>query len=114
MAGDAVDWIVLGCGVNVANCPADTPYPATCLRQVGGKEATVEAVLASFTRYLLAWRRRWESEGVLPIRSAWLDRAKGMGEEIVVRLPDRELQGRFAGLDEIGRAACRERVCQYV
>src|SRR3546814_14439143 len=86
----------------VGSCPAGTFDPATCLRQVGGKEATGEAVLASFTRYLLAWRRRWESEGVLPIRSAWLDRAKGMGEEIVVRLPDRELHGRFAGMDDQG------------
>src|SRR3546814_8583967 len=86
MAGDAVDWIVLGCGVNVATCPADPSYPATCLRQVGGKEATVEAVLASFTRYLLAWRRRWESDGVLPIRSAWLDRAKGLGDRKSTRM----------------------------
>src|SRR3546814_13540440 len=25
MAGDAVGWIVFGCGVHVANCPAETP-----------------------------------------------------------------------------------------
>ena len=37
------------------------------------------------------------------IRADWLKRAAGLGEDIRVRLPERELSGRFEGLDETGR-----------
>jgi BirA family biotin operon repressor/biotin-[acetyl-CoA-carboxylase] ligase len=37
------------------------------------------------------------------VREEWLQRASGVGEEITVRLNDRELKGRFSGLDATGR-----------
>ena len=42
-------------------------------------------------------------EGFASIRADWLKRAAGLGREIRVRLPERELIGRFDGLDEAGR-----------
>jgi BirA family biotin operon repressor/biotin-[acetyl-CoA-carboxylase] ligase len=37
------------------------------------------------------------------VRRDWLARAAGLGEDIRVRLPERELRGRFRGLDDAGR-----------
>ncbi len=39
----------------------------------------------------------------MSIRADWMARAAGLGQDIRVRLPERELSGRFEGLDELGR-----------
>ena len=47
---------------------------------------------------------QWQSgAGFASIRADWLTRAAGLGEQIRVRLPERELSGRFQGLDDAGR-----------
>ncbi len=47
---------------------------------------------------------QWQAgAGFATIRADWLARAAGLGERIRVRLPERELSGRFHGLDAAGR-----------
>ena len=99
---DSVDWVVIGCGVNVTETPADTAYPATSLRAAGADIPDAGAVLPVFLAHLHAWRVRWESGGMAPVRDAWLDRAHGLGKDMTVRLPDRELRGIFGGMDRTG------------
>jgi BirA family biotin operon repressor/biotin-[acetyl-CoA-carboxylase] ligase len=41
--------------------------------------------------------------GFSATRADWLKRAAGLGDVLQVRLPERELSGRFQGLDETGR-----------
>ena len=55
-------------------------------------------------RRLAQWQR---GAGFASIRADWLKRAAGLGEDIRVRLPERELSGRFEGLDEVGRLLLR-------
>lgn len=97
----SLDWVVVGIGVNLRQFPTDTPYPVTALAAHG-----VEATPEVFAPWLLArfgyWLGRWRSEGFAPVREAWLGRAQGLGGPVVVRLPEGELQGRFAALDESG------------
>lgn len=96
------DWLIVGCGVNVARLPELPETVATSLHAEGAGEATPEQVLQAFLAHLQVWRRRWETEGMAPVRRAWLDRAYGLGERLVVRLPGSMLQGVFRGLDEQG------------
>ena len=49
---------------------------------------------------LAQWKH---GQGFAAIRADWLERAAGLGEILRVRLPERELSGRFRGLDEGGR-----------
>ncbi|CAM5768398.1 biotin--[acetyl-CoA-carboxylase] ligase [Bosea minatitlanensis] len=95
--------VILGCGVNIASCPSDTPYPATYLKALA-PEASVEALLAALSD---AWARRFaiwsEPGGFGPTRAAWLERAAFLGETITIRLPEGPLSGRFTGLDPTGR-----------
>jgi BirA family biotin operon repressor/biotin-[acetyl-CoA-carboxylase] ligase len=95
--------VILGCGVNIASCPPDTPYPATFLK-ASAPEASVEALLVALSD---AWARRFaiwsEPGGFGPTRAAWLERAAFLGETITIRLPEGPLNGRFAGLDPTGR-----------
>src|SRR6185312_3495161 len=93
----------VGIGVNCASHPADTPYRATDLAAAGAHVAP-EQVLAALAAAMQARLAQWaRGAGFAPIRAAWLARAAGLGEDIHVRLPERELRGRFEGLDAAGR-----------
>lgn len=98
---------VIGMGVNCASHPADTVYPATDLATAGANvtsEALLRALAGAMQTRLAQWDR---GQGFAAIRSAWLRRAAGLGQDIRVRLPEREFSGIFDGLDETGRLLVR-------
>lgn len=101
-AGRNVEWIVVGCGVNVAHVPEVAGLVATSLHREGAADADVRDVLVLVLERLRHWRGVWIRDGFTPVRAAWLARARGLGGPLTVRLPGRELQGRFAGMDETG------------
>jgi BirA family biotin operon repressor/biotin-[acetyl-CoA-carboxylase] ligase len=87
--------IALGCGINLAHAPKDTPYPVTVL----GSQFTPDSVLQKLAVSLWRWLEIWdEGRGFPAIRSAWLERAAGVGKEVSVD----GLTGRFEGLAEDG------------
>ena len=95
--------VAIGIGVNCASHPPDTPYPATDLAAAGAlvaPEQLFAALGAAMARRLAQWNA---GQGFAAIRADWLKRAAGLGRPIRVRLPERELSGRFEGLDDSGR-----------
>jgi BirA family biotin operon repressor/biotin-[acetyl-CoA-carboxylase] ligase len=95
--------VAIGIGVNCVSHPQDTAHPATDLASAGASvtpERLFAALAAAMQRRLAQWQR---GQGFASIRTDWLKRAEGLGREIRVRLPERELTGRFEGLDEAGR-----------
>ena len=95
--------LVIGFGVNCVSHPVDTAFPAADLLAAGAVVAPTQllaALAAAIQRRLAQWR---VGDGFTAIRADWLQRAAGVGESIRVRLPERELTGRFRGLDEAGR-----------
>jgi BirA family biotin operon repressor/biotin-[acetyl-CoA-carboxylase] ligase len=44
-----------------------------------------------------------QGEHFATIRTDWLSRAAGLGDNVSVRLPDRELSGRFETIDDTGQ-----------
>jgi BirA family biotin operon repressor/biotin-[acetyl-CoA-carboxylase] ligase len=102
-AADRPDWLAVGFGLNLASAPEGTPYPATALaRHIAAPPPEPERILPILAR---EWTRQydtWERQGFAPIRAAWLARAPGLGEPLVVRLGTREVSGVFADLDENG------------
>jgi BirA family biotin operon repressor/biotin-[acetyl-CoA-carboxylase] ligase len=105
--GGKVDWVVVGCGVNLAVHPVAEGLSATDLGRERGAPVEAGEALAALLAPLHRWRNRWETAGIQPVREAWLARARGLGEEIVVRLPREEIGGRFEGLDETGALLLR-------
>jgi BirA family transcriptional regulator, biotin operon repressor / biotin---[acetyl-CoA-carboxylase] ligase len=101
-AGEQPEFVVLGIGVNLVSAPADTPYRATSLMGEGGPEVASSAMLAALIRCLAEWLARWRATGFAPVREAWLARAAGLGEPIVVRLARATLDGRFVDIDAGG------------
>jgi BirA family transcriptional regulator, biotin operon repressor / biotin---[acetyl-CoA-carboxylase] ligase len=101
--GTAIDWLVIGIGVNLVAHPERTDYPATSLTAAGRDAVDVAAFLPILAVRLLAWYEAWRAEGFAALREPWLARAHGLGGAIRARLPDTEIAGRFAGIDETGR-----------
>ncbi len=100
-----VDWLITGIGINVARFPDDLPYPATCLGALLAPLSPPEPrdMLAYLGAAMAHWLSVWaEGAGFSRIRSAWLERAEGLGEPVTVRLQSENLEGRFEGLTEDG------------
>src|SRR6185437_7137121 len=72
----ALDWLVLGIGVNLASHPGGTEYPATSLAAASAAEVTPKAMLPILAERLLAWYEAWRAPaGFAAVREAWLARA---------------------------------------
>lgn len=102
----AGDVIAIGIGVNLAHHPAGTESPATSLAAAASAPPPRD-VLTRLAGQFDAWRARWTTVGFAPIRTAWLARARGLGERIRVRLPDETLEGVFQDLDGEGALLLR-------
>lgn len=95
--------VAIGIGVNCAAHPDDAAFVATDLKAAGAHVAPAQlfaALSVAMQGRLQQWQR---GQGFVGIRVDWLKRAAGLGEPIRVRLPERELSGRFEGLDAQGR-----------
>jgi len=104
---DRVDWVVVGCGLNIAVAPDETTLPATCLAEEGATSVDRKAVLMALLDSLQRRRREWDTAGIAPVRTAWLSRARGLGHEITVRLPTHEFKGQFLDMDDSGALIVR-------
>ncbi|MEJ0063669.1 MAG: biotin--[acetyl-CoA-carboxylase] ligase [Alphaproteobacteria bacterium] len=99
--------LVVGFGVNIAAHPdpAETRYPATSLAALGFDPArmtpavVLDTILEEFSRY----HGMLHAEGFSILHDAWMAQATGIGENMVVKMPDRDIAGRFMTIDEQGR-----------
>ncbi|MGE0062467.1 MAG: biotin--[acetyl-CoA-carboxylase] ligase [Xanthobacteraceae bacterium] len=95
--------VAIGIGVNCISHPDGTAYPAADLAGEGAR-VSMGALFAALVPAMQARLAQWQGGANFPsIRRDWLKYAAGLGEFIQVRLPERELYGRFMGLDENGR-----------
>ncbi len=98
----ALDWLVIGIGVNVAHFPGQTGYAATSIAAQGFTGVTAPGLFAALARRLDNWLKIWRQAGFPPVREAWLARAAGLGEPMIARTASEEVSGRFAGLGPEG------------
>ena len=99
--------LAIGIGVNLAAAPEAAGLEAGAVRPVSLAEATglrvtPDEMLDALAPAMMRWEERLQDEGFAPVRAAWLARAARLGEEIVARLPGREVAGRFETVDATG------------
>jgi BirA family transcriptional regulator, biotin operon repressor / biotin---[acetyl-CoA-carboxylase] ligase len=111
--GDQFD-VLIGFGVNIAHAPEDTPYPATNLAGINNS-VTIAAFLAALSDAMQKRLEQWHGlGGFAAIRSAWLERAAFLHEQITLRLPSGPITGQFQGLDASGRLILSTSAGQHV
>jgi len=100
----ALEWLVIGVGVNISSFPPQTdgPYAAASLAGLGAVKVTPEQLFESYCERFLYWWGVWNVDGFAAIRGEWLDRAHGLFQPIQVRLDNDTLEGVFLTMDESG------------
>ena len=104
--------LIIGIGVNLVHGPVEDllearSLPGATLVECSEDEIAPEEFLIGLANAMEHWQSRWMSEGFVPIREAWLSRATGLGSQITARLPDREYEGVFEDVDEVGSLVLR-------
>jgi BirA family biotin operon repressor/biotin-[acetyl-CoA-carboxylase] ligase len=99
---DRLDWLVIGLGVNIVSHPDQTLYPVTDLHGEGATGITAPDLLDRFLARFALHYDAWSQGGFAALLPAWKARAIGIGGDILVRLDNQTLEGRFVDLDGEG------------
>ena len=105
--GETRTAIVVGIGVNIVSAPEGVPFKAACLAGLG-VSATAKQVFSALSDAWSARYAQWDAGrrargGIEAIRSAWIERAFGIGGPVAVVSGSREIRGTFETLDSDGR-----------
>lgn len=101
--------VAVGIGVNVVAYPADLPYPATSLQELGA-DCDAETLFLALSDAWSVNARLWdEGRGLSAIRWRWLERAAGLGGEVAVRIDGTVVRGTFETIDEDCRFVIRDK-----
>ena len=113
--GDAVDFLVLGVGVNLnvdlASLRAalgEAGADASSLSAIIGHEVDRSAFAASYLGHLDSWADRYRSEGAAPVLAAWRERDILTGRRVTVRGQATSFDGRVLGVDGGGRLVVQD------
>lgn len=99
---DVPDFLLAGIGLNIACGPEGSA------RMSDYTTDNAAHIRDELLQKIAHWYERWQKNQFDDIRSAWLSRAKGLGEPVVVRMAERRLEGVFEGLDADGNLILRE------
>jgi BirA family biotin operon repressor/biotin-[acetyl-CoA-carboxylase] ligase len=96
-----IDWLVIGCGVNLAHAPEVPGRRTACVAEFA-LPPTPKEMAALLLDRLGHWRAVRAREGFAPVRAAWLARAQPVGTRVQLSYNGRLLGGTFAGLADDG------------
>lgn len=96
------NYMIIGIGVNVAHHPDNTMYKTTHINEQSEHIFSHVDVFFILTHKMSQWIDLWQQRGFEHIRESWLTHATGIGENIKVRLPNEQFEGRFIDLDSNG------------
>lgn len=96
------NFIIIGIGINITHHPDVTLYQATHINENTEDNFCHADVFYVLSEKMAYWLKIWQNEGFKAIRKSWLESSKGLGDMITVRLPSKELVGRFVDLDSNG------------
>jgi BirA family transcriptional regulator, biotin operon repressor / biotin---[acetyl-CoA-carboxylase] ligase len=105
-AGQIVDWLSIGFGVNLAAAPDRAQIQGSadpvCLAQETGAQITPRTFLALLANAYATQESKLQAFGFPRIREEWLDHAARLGDVIIARTAKTEYVGVFETLDQDG------------
>lgn len=101
-ASQALDWICIGIGVNIATKPSLPDRVTARLAEYLPAPPAPEALAAQLLQNLAHWHDLRLAQGFAPIRDAWLRHAPAMGAPVSVKRDGALIEGSFAGLSPEG------------
>jgi len=111
MAGAAIDFVVVGIGINVnlnrEHFPPDIREIATSLAIETGLEISRLDVIIRLYENTAKWYRELAQEGFGAVKKKWLDLAPMIGGPVSVRYGEETVSGEAAGIDDDGSLILR-------
>lgn len=111
MAGAAIDFVVVGIGINVnlrrEQFPKDIEEIATSLSLEAGHELSRRELIFRLYENLTKWYKNLMNRGFEPVRDAWLGLAPMIGQTVKVMFREEAVSGKAVGLDEDGSLMLR-------
>ena len=102
--------VAIGIGVNCAHHPRRHAPIRRPICRAPAPRVDAEALFAALVGAMARRLAQWDAaRGFAAIRAEWLARAAGIGGDIRVRLPDRELSGRVRSARRDAAACCADR-----
>jgi BirA family transcriptional regulator, biotin operon repressor / biotin---[acetyl-CoA-carboxylase] ligase len=94
--------LALGCGINVATTPTNTPYPVTHLAE-HASHVTVANMFSALSAHMQSWLVIWDNgNNFAAIRAAWLARCIGLNDHVTWQLNSGTQSGTFIDLAQNG------------
>lgn len=101
-ASNALDWLCIGIGVNIASKPSLPDRATACLVEYLPAPPEPETLAAALLQSLAHWHETRLAQGFTPIRDAWLHHGPAMGAAVSVKRDGALIEGAFAGLSPEG------------
>jgi len=106
--GQQVEACIIGIGLNLDSAPNHPAYPVTALKNHSKLALSRETLFSELLAQIKSQYQVWQQEGFSPIREAWMERAHGLGQEMVIRVGAKEVCGQFIGLSPKGALLLKE------
>jgi BirA family transcriptional regulator, biotin operon repressor / biotin---[acetyl-CoA-carboxylase] ligase len=101
-------WLAVGIGMNLAHPPLESERPATALAEhLPGPPPQPARALERLAAAFEDWQQVWREVGFAVIGAAWTERAYGLGQPCIARLPNETVSGIAEGLDADGALRLR-------
>jgi BirA family biotin operon repressor/biotin-[acetyl-CoA-carboxylase] ligase len=111
MSGQAVDFIVVGIGINVnlerEQFPQDIQEIATSMVMEAGREISRPEVIIRLYENMAKWYRELTRNGFNTVRERWLNLSEMIGRTVSVMFQNETVRGKAVGLDEDGALILR-------
>ncbi len=94
-------YVLIGIGMNLSSAPSQVSH-STSLREVLGREVTVQELLPIVCKHLWSAWGRFVQEGFPAFRDTWLSSAYGVGDTVTLDLGQRLVTGIIVGVSHSG------------
>lgn len=96
------DFVVIGIGLNLANFPEDTTFPATCVKRETGIDVPPSTAFKSLSKNMRRRLVAWRPNDVSTLISEWRDASWGMGERREIHTLGETFVATLDGIDDKG------------
>ena len=101
-AQSALDYVIIGIGMNLLHSPDDAVFEATSFKAETGQTVSLQEAMTHLAARLKYRLDDWTLGDFAPIAAEWTDCAWGLGQTRMINAADRQFEATLIGLDEDG------------
>jgi len=115
--GQTADACIIGIGINVHTPPSHPTYPVTALTCHTKGYIALDSLLSALLDKINHYYHIWQHEGFAPIHHAWEEHAYSLGQNMAIRVGNKEAIGQFIGINQEGALLLKKEdgtICAFV